>query len=102
MNERRSREDCGVFVSLFLKSTKSPGSRRGSTHVCNELGRTALTIQVLVVAFVLTALLLLPGLALVLSGLIFLAALSGLVALLVGLTGLSHILTVSFHITCHE
>jgi hypothetical protein len=63
-----------------------------------ELGSAALAVQVLVILFVLSALLLSALLA-GLSGLALLTLLSGLVALLIRL---STLLAIAIHIVCHE
>jgi hypothetical protein len=65
-------------------------------------GGATLTVQFLVILFVLAALFLLSELTLLLaalSGLIFLPGLSRLIALLAGLSAL---LAFSFHIICHD
>jgi hypothetical protein len=64
------------------------------------LGSATLTVQFLVILFVLAALFLFSELTLAaLSGLIFLPGLSRLIALLAGLSAL---LAFSFHIICHD
>jgi hypothetical protein len=103
-----------LWLELLPDMKQSPGTGAGTSFIIQDywsgLRGAALPVQIFVVLFILplTALFLLPGLPVLLTALAslaVLAVLSGLVLLsrlFALLTSLSTLLSVFFHIVCHE